>query len=129
MQNPKENNIELTKLTENEKDFLLNFLENNGCGAETPRELLDDNFSCQCIEDLRYIFPNLSNNQIGGYLTSLQEKGVIYLDERDGAVCESSNPIKKLNFEPDLYWVSNEFLEEIAGKSSENKTFLELIYQ
>lgn len=60
-------------LTLNEEKFIKTFLSENGCGAQTPDDLLSDNFSCQCIEDLNGIM-SLTKNQIGGYLSSLQEK-------------------------------------------------------
>ena len=38
------------KLNENEQFFMIRFLANNGCGAETPDSLLGDNYSCQSME-------------------------------------------------------------------------------
>lgn len=102
------------KLTDNEQDFIQKFLYNNGCGAETPSELLGDNYSCQCIEDLREEMTDLSPNQIGGYLASLQEKGVLTLDERMGPICEvGASRMKRFQFEPDLYWANEDYLEQL----------------
>lgn len=101
------------KLTEREQDFIQKFLDNNGCGARTPCELLDDNFSCQCIEDLRSIFHEMSEHQIGGFLSSLQTKGIIFLEYRDGPVCESNDRIKQLMFEPNLYWITEDYLKSL----------------
>lgn len=103
------------ELTENESIFIKVFLSNNGCGAETPEALLNDNFSCQCLEDLRELFSGLSNNEIGGYLSSLQEKSVIWLEERDGSICKSNNRMARLTFEPDLYWVDDSYLESLKA--------------
>lgn len=94
-----------TVLTEGEADFLINFLEENGCGAKTAGELLADNFSCQCIEDLRDTM-KLSVKQVGGFLSSLQEKSVIYIEDERGSGL------------PDLYWVSDSFLEELKQDAS-----------
>ncbi len=101
-------------LTENEAKFIKVFLNENGCGAETPLHLLEDNFSCQCIQDLRDVYTSLSNSQVGGYLSSLMEKGVIWVEERDGAVCKYPfGTIQESNFAPDLYWVGDYYLESI----------------
>jgi len=98
------------KLTEGERKFIKTFLSENDCCAQTPSELLDDNFSCKCLEDFEDMYPELSKNQIGGYLSSLQEKGVIYLEERMGARATSTNI---WFFEPDLYWVNDLYLETL----------------
>ena len=100
----------MKNLTNREQEFVLKFLGATGCGAESCEELLEDNFSCQCVEDLEDVFPELSKNQIGGFLASLQEKGVLQLDERDGPICKSKSAM--MNFEPDLYWKNDSFLEE-----------------
>jgi len=99
-------------LTEGEQQFIKKYLDHNDCGATTPGQLLEDNFSCHCIEDLRDIF-GLTNNQIGGYLSSLQEKCVITLEERDGDICKSKNRIIQMNFEANLYWVNDSYLESL----------------
>ena len=109
------------ELTEKELNFFKRFLDYNGCGAKTPKELLEDNFSCQCIEDLRDVFPEVSNNEIGGLLSSLEVKGFLNLEERDGSFCKSKSKAKQMIFEPDLYWASDSVLEEL-----EDKEFLEL---
>lgn len=102
----------MKNLTKREQEFILKFLKANGCNASTSEDLLEDNFSCQCLEDLEDVFPELSKNQIGGFLSSLQEKNVLWLDERDGSICKSKSRIAMMNFEPDLYWVNDSFLEE-----------------
>jgi len=99
----------MKNLTKREQEFLLEFLKNNGCGAQSSEELLDDNYSCQAVEDLREIMSDLSPNQIGGFLSSLQERGILYIeDDRGSEVDFKTRKRKKL---PDLYWVSGDFLE------------------
>lgn len=100
-------------LTDGEQDFIQKFLWANGCAAETPSELLEDNYSCQCVEDMREELTDLSHNQVGGYLASLQEKGVIYIEERMGPICESNNTVKIMQFEPDLYWANEDYLAQL----------------
>lgn len=99
-------------LTEKEINFIQTFIKNNDCGAETPEDLLSDNYSYQCIEDLREDF-DLSNSEIGGLLSSLQEKNVIVIEERDGPIYEGSNRLKRFSYEPDLYWVNESYLESL----------------
>jgi len=103
-------------LTEREQSFIKIFLSENGCGAQTPEELIDDNFSCQCGEDLEEIFGSLSRNQVGGFLSSLQEKQVIWKEERDGDFCKSSNRATQMNFEPNLYWVNDSYIESLPSE-------------
>ena len=101
-------------LTKNEALFIKTFLSENGCGAKTPKDLLADNFSCQCIEDLRDTHTGLSNDQIGGYISSLIEKGVLWLEVRDGAVCKYPiGTIQESIFAPNLYWVDDCYLETL----------------
>jgi len=83
------------------------------CGAKTPEELIDDNFSCQCLEDLYSIFDYLNKHEITGLLSSLQTKGVINLEERSGPIYEGTNKIESFNFEPDLYWCDTEYLKTL----------------
>ena len=97
-------------LTKNEQVFIKTFLSENGCGAKTPEELLEDNFSCQCLEDLESTFSGLTRNQIGGYLSSLQEKGVLTFEKRQGARANNKN---MYTFEPDLYWVDESYIETL----------------
>jgi hypothetical protein len=97
-------------LTKNEQVFIKVFLSENDCGAKTPEELLEDNFSCQCLEDLEGTFSGLSRNQIGGYLSSLQEKGVLMFEKRQGARANDKN---MYTFEPDLYWVEDSYIESL----------------
>jgi len=100
------------QLTQKEEGFIKIFLSENGCGAQTPENLLADNFSCQCIEDLGDIFTGLSNNQIGGYLSSLQEKGVLMLEKRDGPKATNKN---RWTFEPDLYSAEEGYLQSLSS--------------
>ena len=96
------------ELTANEKTFVYAFLAYNDCGAQTPESLLEGgeegrvNHNCQCMENLEELFPMLNSKQIGGYLSSLIQKEVIWVEER------KDNPFQKL---PDLFWVSSEFVE------------------
>jgi hypothetical protein len=99
-------------LTEKEQSFITEFLRNNGCGANTPQDLLADNFSCQSIEDLREV-TGFTNHEIAGLISSLENKSVIWIEERDGAICKSNSRVAQMNFEPDLYWVSEEYLESL----------------
>ena len=96
-------------LTLNEKAFLWEFLENNGCAAETPEDLLNDNFSCQCVDDLEETI-NYTPNQIRGFLSSLIEKGVLWLEERDSLRIVNDTTL------PHLYWMSEEVLKEMNPK-------------
>lgn len=102
-----------TPLTENETRFIQEFLASNECGATTPSELIEDNFSCLCIEDLRKFDCVKSPKHLSGTLSSLLEKGVIWLDERDGIEYKGNNRVKEMTFEPDLYWVSDAYLGEL----------------
>jgi hypothetical protein len=95
-------------LTEKECDFIQKFLENNGCGASTPGELLSDNFSCQTIEDMEDF--GYSKHQVAGLISSLIEKQVIFVEDRDGPKANKKN---FMTFEPDLYWVDDNYLESL----------------
>jgi len=116
-------------LTVNEQRFIKGFMGENGCGAKTPGDLLNDNYSWQCIEDLRTNMKDLSNRQIAGYLSSLQDKGVLGVEVRDGKVfestCKNEEDLKVLrdNFEADLYWVLEEYLTTIPS----NLQFAEVV--
>jgi hypothetical protein len=90
----------MINLTERETEFITKFLAMNGCGATDAESLLDDNFSCQCLEDLNESM-DLTPNQIGGFLSSLQEKDVIWCEER---------PKRE---GPNRYWVNDSFLETL----------------
>lgn len=100
----------MKNLTKREKEFLLEFLKNNDCGAKSSEDLLEDNYSCQCIENLQDVYPELSKNQIGGFLSSLQEKGVLWIEDNRGTDYNCIT-LKKEKL-ADLYWVSDNFLEE-----------------
>tara|TARA_R100001244_G_C5114123_1_gene121879 strand:+ start:224 stop:640 length:417 start_codon:yes stop_codon:yes gene_type:complete len=103
------------KLNENEQFFMIRFLANNGCGAQTPDSLLGDNYSCQSMEDFNELFENLSDQQIGGYLSILEQKGVIYADERIGEgghfVKKGKNVIFVEEDLPTLWWATEDYLE------------------
>lgn len=92
--------METFNLTNNEQKFINAQLKNNGCGAETAESLLVDNYSCQSMKDYREILPNLSDTQIGGYLSSLENKNVLYRDEDEWR----GNT---------LWWVSDSYLESL----------------
>ena len=90
----------ISGLTEKETNFIKKYLLLNDCGATTPSELLEDNFSCQTvaslIEDKRY-----SRHEVAGFISSLTDKGVLYIEDDRSAG------------DPDLYWVSDEWLKEL----------------
>ena len=94
-------------LTENEQYFIIRFLANNDCGATTPESLLGDNFSCQSMQDFNELFEDLTDQQIGGYLSSLEQKGVIWADERIGEMCMAGDSL------PNLWWASDYYLESL----------------
>ena len=94
-------------LTENEQYFIIRFLANNDCGATTPESLLGDNFSCQSMQDFNELFEDLTDQQIGGYLSSLEQKGVIWADERIGEMCMAGDPL------PNLWWATEDYLEAL----------------
>ena len=94
-------------LTENEQYFIIRFLANNGCGAENADHLLGDNYSCQSMEDFNELFEDLTDQQIGGYLSSLEQKGVIWADERIGEMCMAGDSL------PNLWWASDYYLESL----------------
>jgi len=97
-------------LTKKEQEFILKFLNNNNCSANSSIDLLEDNFSCQAIDELRDIMPELTSNQIGGFLASLETKNVLMLEEDRGY---EYNPFtKKKEKLPDLYWIEDSFLEK-----------------
>jgi len=104
------------ELTENEMYFMIRFMANNECGANTPDYFLGDNYSCQDMDSLKKLF-DLNEQQIGGYLSSLQQKGVIWSDERIG---EGGRFVKKgrsvIFVEedlPTLYWLTEDYLESL----------------
>lgn len=89
------------KLTELETNFFYRFAANNDCGAETPSDLIDDNHSCQAFEDFQSLFPELNDSQIKGYISALDSKQVISIEERKG--------------DCDLFWVTDSFLETLKA--------------
>ena len=108
----------IKNLTEKENLFMKKYLSSNDCGAKTPSDLLEDNYSCQTMQDIRELFTDdFTPKQISGLLSALEQKGIIWIDERDGRNIPKS---KKLawNFEPDLFWVSEEFLKELPADTN-----------
>jgi len=105
----------MKNLTKREQEFLLEFLKSNDCGARSSEDLLQDNYSCQCIEDLREIMPYLSTNQIGGFLSSLQEKGILYIEDDRGY--DFNVLTQKREKLPNLYWIGDDFLENNSDLS------------
>ena len=53
------------------------------------------------------LFKNISDQQIGGYLSSLEQKGVIWADEREGEMCMAGDSL------PNLWWATEDYLEAI----------------
>ena len=94
-------------LTLNEKFFITKFLANNDCGAENADTLLGDNFSCQSMDDFKLLFKDLTEQQIGGYLSSLEQKGVIWADNREGEMCMAGDSL------PNLWWATEDYLESL----------------
>lgn len=88
-------------ITDLEQQLITAFLEANGCGAETPKELLEDNFSCQSMQEINFLGRNLgwTKKKTAGVLSSLLVKGVIIFDEDPD--------------EPN-YWANVEYLETIS---------------
>lgn len=103
-------------LTENEMYFMIRFMANNDCGADTPDYFLVDNYSCQDMESLTNLF-DLNEQQIGGYLSSLEQKGCIWKDERIGEggkfVKKGKNVFLVREDLPTLWWLSTDYLESL----------------
>jgi len=99
---------EAFNLTEREADFVHRFLYENGCGANTPEELLGDNYSCQGMCDLQEIFSEMNDQEIGGFLSSLDKKGVLVLEERE----DENGFGEKIEME-DLWWVTEDYLKSL----------------
>jgi hypothetical protein len=76
-------------------------------GAETAEELLDDNYSWASMQDYFELFETFTKQTIGGYLSSLEQKGVLCRDEDDDRgltlwfitedYLESMNPTQKFS--------------------------------
>jgi len=113
-------------LTQNELEFYKKFLDANDCGANTAEELLEDNYSCQTHLNLRDLFPDLSNNQIGGYIASLTTKGFLYTEEGDGPLINESQ-LRNFAFTPDLIWADEDGLEILKNKGLGETKFSELV--
>ena len=86
-------------LTGMEKLFINAQLKENDCGAKTASDLLEDNFSCKSMEDYLELAPNFTAATIGGFLSSLEKKDVIYRDEDEGR--------------PVVWWVTEAYLESL----------------
>ena len=85
----------LTKL----ETLLINTqLKENGCGAETAESLLVDNYSCMGMSGFRE-YTKLDSQTIGGALSSLENKGVIWRDD------DQEDNI--------LWWVKDDYLESM----------------
>ena len=88
--------MESVKLTPLEKQLLLHMLKENCSCAKTPDELYQDNMSCHDMESFHDRFPEYTAYHIGGILSSLIQKKVVYLMERDD--------------DTDLFWVNDNYL-------------------
>lgn len=104
----------LPNLTEKESIFLTKFLANNACCADTPSQLLGDNFSCQTTKDL--INLGYSKNEVAGFISSLESKNVLMI-ENDRGFEDDHIVIKgvKQKLLPDLYWVTDSYLEQLES--------------
>ncbi|CAA6807071.1 MAG: Unknown protein [uncultured Sulfurovum sp.] len=99
------------KLTNKEESFLKSFLEENDCGASTANDFLCDNFSCQNVEDLVEKL-DVSAQVIGGFISSLEQKTIISIEER--------------NNDCDLFWIEESFLEAIKDSGQGDVDFREI---
>lgn len=88
-------------LSDKEAEFLrVHFeLANENCGAVSIDDLLEDNFSCATIEDFQREL-DLDKHQISGLISSLEKKGIIWMEDREDEGL------------PNLYWISDEWLKE-----------------
>jgi len=102
------------KLTQNEAKFLTTWLETNECGAENALDLIDDNFSCHTVESIM-LETGMSFQQVGGFISSLESKGILWVEER------------RQERLPDLYWIDVDFLELLDKMGNGNKPFKEAI--
>lgn len=108
-----------TKLTEKENSFLMQFLEANDCGANTPNDLLLDNHSCHSMENLTDIMQE-TPQEIRGYISSLEEKGIMTIEDDRAKGFPSGEKLA------DLYWVNDSFLEEMKERGLGDTPFNEI---
>ena len=85
-------------LTAKEQKFVTTFLIENECGCQTPEGMLQDNMSCQSLEDIMEW--GYSRHEAGGFVSSLEDKGVLSREEREG--------------DTTLWWATDEYLETIT---------------
>jgi len=104
------------QLTTKEKLFMIRFLSANECGANTPDDLLGDNYSCLAYEDIQNFNRHLNDNQIGGFLSSLEQKGCIYRENDNPDL--SAKEKEMYGFPPILWWASTDYLESLHGEWS-----------
>ena len=99
-------------LTEKEISFVKRHFELIGNGAETPEELIDNNYSYATPKE----FVNETRNkfQVAGLISSLESKGVIVLDE--GALDTE-----------DCYYISYGFLEALPREESFENIVLQVL--
>lgn len=103
--------LSLPTLTAKEASFIREFLRDNGCGAGTPNDLISDNFSCNCVEDL-CDSQNLNAQEVGGLISALDKKCILWVEERDR--------------DCDLYWVADWWLEALATDGQGDRNWEEL---
>ena len=96
------------KLTPTEQQIIIAQLNSNGCNAKTAEDLLVDNYSCASMSDYREIVPFFSkyrnvftDQQIGGYLSSLEKKDIISRDE------DADRGIT-------LWWITDNYLKSLS---------------
>lgn len=87
------------ELTEKENNFVNVMLHVNRTGNDAWKSLVYDNFSFVDTNDLK---PIGNKKVIAGLISSLVEKEVIEIEERDG--------------ESDLYWFAMDFVKFMASK-------------
>jgi hypothetical protein len=75
----------MNTLTKNEQNFVNTFAKENWTGCETWSDLTHDNGTTWVLPKVFSFFPNLTESQVGGYLSSLEKKGVMFHeDDYDG---------------------------------------------
>lgn len=89
------------ELTEKETSFVNVMLEVNRSGADAWKSLVVDNFSCVDTSDLKSVG---NRKVIAGLISSLEEKGVIEIEDRSDVG------------ERDIYWFTMSFVEFMASK-------------
>lgn len=97
-------------LSPGEAIFVEKWLQHTDNGANTPAELLNDNFSCKAFQDFRELFDELSDARIKGYISSLEKKCILMIEDDRGY---EYNPGFKREKLPDLYWINDSYLEKL----------------